>query len=138
MKQVLLGLALFLMSATLALAQRTVTGKVSDDQGEALIGATVTAPGTSAGAVTDVNGMFRIANVPEDATVLKVTYTGFLDQEIPLTGSSDYSITLVVNPASLQEVIVVGYGTQQKRAITGTIASIKGEDIASLPAQSFD
>ena len=69
MKQVLLGLALFLMSATLALAQRTVTGKVADDQGEPLVGATVTAPGTSAGTVTDVNGMFRM-QVSAEATVL--------------------------------------------------------------------
>jgi TonB-linked SusC/RagA family outer membrane protein len=138
MKQVLLGLALFLMSATLALAQRTVTGKVTDDQSEPLIGATVTAPGTAAGTVTDVNGMFRLANVPDDAAALKITYTGFLDLEVPLTAESDYAITMAVNPSSLQEVVVVGYGTQQKRAITGTISSIKGEDIASLPAQSFD
>lgn len=137
MKQVLLGLALFLMSATLALAQRTVTGKVADDQGEPLVGATVTAPGTSAGTVTDVNGMFRM-QVPADATVLKLSYTGFLDQEVALTAESDYMIVMAVNPATLQEVVVVGYGTQQKRAITGTIASVKGEEIAELPAQSFD
>ena len=138
MKQVLLGLALFFMSATLAMAQRTVTGKVTDDQGEPLIGATVTAPGTAAGTITDVNGMFRLADVPSDAAALKITYTGFLDQEVPLTAESDYNITMAVNPSSLQEVIVVGYGTQQKRAITGTISSIKGDEIASLPAQSFD
>lgn len=137
MKQVLLGLALFLMSATLAIAQRTVTGKVTDDQGEPLVGATVTAPGTSAGTITDVSGMFRL-QVPADAAALKITYTGFLDKEVTLTADSDYAISMEVNPASLQEVVVVGYGTQQKRAITGTVASIKGEEIASLPAQSFD
>jgi len=137
MKQVLLGLALFFMSATLVLAQRTVTGKVTDDQGEPLIGATVTSPGTSAGAITDASGMFRLS-LPENATVLKVTYTGFLDQEVAVTSASDYSIVMAVNPATLQEVVVVGYGTQQKRAITGNISSVKGEDIAQLPAQSFD
>lgn len=137
MKQVLLGLALILMSATLALAQRTVTGKVADDQGEPLVGATVTAPGTSAGTVTDVNGMFRM-QVTADATVLKLSYTGFLDQEVALTAESDYMVVMAVNPATLQEVVVVGYGTQQKRAITGTISSVKGEEIAELPAQSFD
>lgn len=137
MKQVLLGLALLFMSATLALAQRTVTGKVTDDLGEPLIGATVTAPGTSAGTITDVSGMFRLS-VPENTAALKISYTGFLDQEVQLTSDSDYSVTLAVNPSSLQEVVVVGYGTQQKRAITGTISSVKGEDIAELPAQSFD
>lgn len=139
MKQVLLGLALFLMSATLALSQRTLTGKVTDEQGEPLVGATVVAPGTSAGTITDVSGMYRLANVPDDATVIKITYTGFLDQEVPLVSTSnEYNVTMNVNPSSLQEVVVVGYGTQQKRAITGTISSIKGDEIASLPAQSFD
>jgi len=137
MKQVLLGLALLLMSATLAMAQRAVTGKVTDDQGEPLIGATVTSPGFSAGTITDPNGMFRFS-VPNEAVALKVTYTGFLDKEVALTAESDYTIQMTVNPATLQEVVVVGYGSQQKRAITGTISSIKGEDIASLPAQSFD
>jgi TonB-linked SusC/RagA family outer membrane protein len=137
MKQVLLGLALFFLSTSLALAQRNVTGKVTDDQGEPLIGASVTSPGFSSGAVTDVNGTFKLS-VPSSATLLKVSYTGYIAQEVPLTGESAYTISLVVNPETLQEVVVVGYGTQQKRAITGSISSIKGSDIAQLPAQSFD
>ncbi|MDO8366004.1 MAG: TonB-dependent receptor [Saprospiraceae bacterium] len=137
MKQVLLGLALFLMGSSLALAQRNVAGKVTDEQGEPLIGASVIAPGSSSGAVTDVDGTFKIS-VPSSATVLKVSYTGYLTKEVPLTTESSYNISLEVNPATLQEVVVVGYGTQQKRAITGSISSIKGSDIAQLPAQSFD
>ena len=137
MKQFLLGLALLLMGATQAMAQRTVTGKVMDDQGEPLIGATVTAPGTPSGASTDVSGMFRLT-LTEKSTVLKVSYTGYLTQEVPLTAATDYMVSMQVNPNTLQEVVVVGYGTQQKRAITGTISSVKGKDIAQLPAQSFD
>lgn len=137
MKQFLLGLALLLVSATQAFAQRTVTGKVTDDQGEALIGATVTSPGTPSGVTTDVSGMFRIS-LTDKSTVLKVTYTGYLTQEVPLTAATDYVVALQVNPNTLQEVVVVGYGTQQKRAITGSISSINGKDIAQLPAQSFD
>ncbi|MBL7808797.1 MAG: TonB-dependent receptor [Saprospiraceae bacterium] len=137
MKQFLLGLALLLLSASQVLSQRVVTGKVSDDQGEPLIGATITAPGTSSGTTTDVSGMFRFS-VSSGSTVLKVSYTGYLTQDVPLTSASDYTIVMQVNPNTLQEVVVVGYGTQQKRAITGSISSIKGDDIAQLPAQSFD
>jgi TonB-dependent starch-binding outer membrane protein SusC len=137
MKQFLLGLAVLLLSASQALSQRNVTGKVTDDKGEPLIGATVVAPGTASGAITDVAGMFRLS-ISEKSTTLKVAYTGYLDKVVTLTAENDYTIALDVNPSVLQEVVVVGYGTQQKRAITGSISSIDGEDIAQLPAQSFD
>ena len=137
MKNSLLGMALLCLSATLAFGQRAVSGKVTSDQGEALIGVTVTAPGTNAGAKTDVDGAFRLS-VPENASALRFSYTGFTTQEVPLSAANVYDVVLQVNDNALQEVVVVGYGTQQKRAITGTISSVKGEEIASLPAQSFD
>jgi len=137
MKQVLLGLALLLMSSTLALAQRNVTGRVTDDKGEPLVGASVISPGSSSGAATDADGRFKVS-VSNSAALLKVAYTGYLTSEVALTDASTYEIVLEVNPETMQEVVVVGYGTQQKRAITGSISSIKGNEIAELPAQSFD
>lgn len=137
MNRILLGLAMILFSASMAIGQRTVTGKVTDDAGEALIGVTVTAPGTRAGTQTDVNGMYSLS-VPANAVVLKFSYTGFDAQELTLGASNSYDIVLLSSSSTLQEVVVVGYGTQQKRAITGTISTVKGEDIAALPAQSFD
>jgi TonB-dependent starch-binding outer membrane protein SusC len=137
MKKILLGLALILCSASLALAQRAVSGQVTDEKGEGLVGATVTSPGTSAGTATDLNGNFRLS-LPANATVLKISYTGFATQEIPLTSANDYTVVLKTDDKALGEVVVVGFGTQQKRAVTGTISTIKGEDFASLPAQSFD
>jgi len=130
-------MALLCLCAGFALGQRTVSGKVTGDQGEGLIGVTVTAPGTNAGTQTDINGDFRL-NVSENAAALRFTYTGYMTQEVPLTASNVYDIALQVNINSLQEIVVVGYGTQQKRAITGNISSVKGEDIATLPGQSFD
>lgn len=137
MNRILLGLAMLLFSAGIALGQRTVTGKVTDDNGEALIGVTVTAPGTRAGTQTDANGAFTLS-IPQNAAALKFSYTGFEPKEVPLTATNVYEVVLTVNQNTLQEVVVVGYGTQQKRAITGSISTVKGEDIASLPAQSFD
>lgn len=137
MKKVLLGLALLLCSASLVIAQRTVSGKVTDDQGEPLIGATVTSPGTSSGTTTDVNGAFRL-QVPENASVLRFTYTGFLTKEVPLDASGVYDVVMEADNSTLREIVVVGYGTQQKRAITGNISTVKGDEIAELPAQSFD
>jgi TonB-dependent SusC/RagA subfamily outer membrane receptor len=137
MKQFLLGFALLLCSATVALAQRTISGKVTSDQGEALIGVTVTAPGTSAGTNTDVDGNYSI-NVSSSASVLRFTYTGHETQEIAIGASNTMDVTMMPNLNALQEIVVVGYGTQQKRAITGNISTVKGEDIAALPAQSFD
>lgn len=137
MKKVLLGLALVLMSATLALAQRTVTGKVTDENGEALVGATVNAPGTAAGAVTDINGVYRL-ELPAAATTLRFTYTGYTPQEMTIGASNVYSPQMTTDVSSLSEVIVVGYGTQQKRDITGNVSTVKGEDLGRLPAQSFD
>ncbi|MBK8921726.1 MAG: TonB-dependent receptor [Saprospirales bacterium] len=137
MKRILLGLALLFLSAGFAFGQRTVSGKVTSDQGEALIGVTVTAPGTRAGVQTDADGAFQLS-IPDNASVLKFAYTGFMTKEVPLTASNVYDVVLEVNLNTLQEVVVVGYGTQQKRAITGNISTVKGDDIAQLPAQSFD
>lgn len=137
MKKVLLGLALVLLSASLAFAQRIVTGKVTDEQGEPLIGVTVTSPGTNAGAVTDINGVYRL-ELPASATALKFAYTGFVAQDLTLTASNVYSPVMAPDVSSLQEVVVVGYGTQQKRDITGNVSTVKGEDLPGLPAQSFD
>ena len=137
MKKVLLGLALLFVCATITNAQRAIKGTVVDKSGEALIGASVSAPGTSAGTSTDATGTFRL-DLPAGATTLKVAYTGYEAQVVTLTASNVYDITLQQDEAVLGEVVVVGYGTQQKRSITGTISSVKGDDIASLPAQSFD
>ncbi|MEO0006127.1 MAG: hypothetical protein RJA20_323, partial [Bacteroidota bacterium] len=137
MKRILLGLAMLCISAGFALGQRVVTGKVTSDQGEALIGVTVTAPGTSGGTQTDVDGNYRLS-IPTTAATVKFVYTGYVDKEVTLSASNVYDVVLEVNVNALQEVVVVGYGTQQKRAITGTVSTIKGDDIAALPAQSFD
>lgn len=126
-----------LACAATAFAQRTITGKVVDQNNEPLIGASILVKGTSAGTATDVDGAFTL-NVPEGGAVLTISYTGYTQKEVALTATNVYDITLESEATILQDVVVVGYGTQQKRDITGNIATIKGDDISSLAVQSFD
>lgn len=137
MNRILLALTLWLCSVGMAIGQRAVSGKVTDENGEPLIGVTVTAPGTRAGTQTNADGMFTL-EVPVNATVLKFSYTGYEPQEVVLTAANVYNVMLSSSAKALTEVVVVGYGTQQKRAITGNVSTIRGQDIAALPAQSFD
>lgn len=118
-----------------ALAQSTVSGKVtSGEDDSALPGVTVFQKGSSTGAVTDLNGNFSI-QVPEDAT-LQFSFIGFKTQEVPVNGRQTINISLSPDIQSLSEVVVVGYGTQEKRNVTGAIASLDEKAIKEIPVSS--
>ncbi|WP_373549042.1 TonB-dependent receptor plug domain-containing protein [Haliscomenobacter sp.] len=137
MKKLSLVLMLLLGSLATLLAQRTITGKVVDQSSkEALIGASVFVKGTSAGTVTDVDGTYSVS-APANSTTLVISYTGYTSREIELGTSNVVDVELEAG-VNINEVVVVGYGTQQRRDITGTISSIKGSDLAASPVQSFD
>jgi len=110
---------------------------VSGSGQEPLAGANVLLKGTTTGTVTDLDGTFSL-EVSGNSSVLVISYTGYETREVVLTASNQYPGTLEESALGLEEVVVVGYGTQQKRDITGTVASIKREDISSLAVQSFD
>lgn len=106
---------------------KVVTGKVTDSKdGSPLIGASVAAKGSNIGAITDVNGGFRLS-VPASETTLVVTYIGYVRKEVAIT-SSTLAITLEPNNNSLNEVLVVGYGTVRKKDATGAVVKINSED----------
>jgi len=106
---------------------KTVTGKVTDSKdGSPLIGASVSAKGSTAGSITDVNGVYKIS-VPESATTLVVSYIGYVSAEFPISGST-VNITLVANSTSLNEVLVVGYGTVRKKDATGAVVKVSSGD----------
>lgn len=112
-------------------AQGTVSGQVTDEVGESLIGVTVRVQGTSTGTVTDIDGGFSLA-VPSDAT-LEFSYTGFESQAIPVNAQTRFDIILRTSSTLLDEVVVVGYGSVQKSDITGSVASVKAEEIQAFP-----
>ncbi len=124
-KGVTLMLAL-LFTTAFAFAQRTISGTVIDTDGEPLIGANLLVVGTSSGTVTDINGAFSML-IPADATALKVSYTGYADQEVDVTSGDAFDIILSEGSV-LDEVVVVGYGTQTREEVTSAVASLDSKD----------
>ena len=114
---------LMLWSSIFMYAQHlSITGKVTDKQGESIIGASVLVKGTSNGVITDLNGVFNMKDVPSDG-VLTVSYIGYKDVEVKINPSqTSYSITLEEDNQMLDEVVVVGFGTQKKVNLTGAVA----------------
>ena len=128
MKQKLLLLIAILFSGHILMAQkRTISGTVTDSStGESLPGASIYEKGTKNGMVTDVKGSFTITTLSSDAT-LAISFMGYLTQEIKLSEASDLTIALEPDLLKLDEVVVVGYGTQKKSVVTGAIARVDQE-----------
>ena len=137
MKRLSLVLSLLLFSAFSLMAQRTITGKVVDNNKEPLIGASILVKGTSTGTVSDLDGSFQM-EVPAGGTVLIVSYTGYRTSEVALTASNTYDITLESEAIALTDVVVVGYGTQSKKELTGSVSKVSSEQIARLPVTGLD
>ncbi|MEO9476572.1 MAG: TonB-dependent receptor [Cyclobacteriaceae bacterium] len=110
--------------------QVAVTGTVNGE-GETLPGVTVQIKGTSSGTVTDLDGNFQLNAGPND--VLIVSFLGFLTQEVTVGNKTNFIITLESDIKSLEEVVVIGYGTQKKKEVTGAVVNLSGEDIAKIP-----
>src|SRR5690606_27201800 len=112
-----------------------ISGVVTDEQGEPLVGVNVQVKGSSIGTATDIDGKFIIEDV-EDQAVLVVSYIGYQTQEINISGSISLSITLIADSQLLDEVVVVGYGTKRKRDITSAISVIDVENVGDVPASN--
>ncbi|MEN6589275.1 MAG: TonB-dependent receptor [Proteiniphilum sp.] len=102
--------------------EKTITGRVVDEKGEAIIGANIVEVGSTNGTITDVDGRFtfRVAN---DASI-QISYIGYLSQTINTTGRTDFNITLMEDMQSLEELVVVGYGIQTKANLTGAVSTV--------------
>lgn len=137
MKKLFLVFMILLTGAAALVAQREITGVVTDEKGEALIGASVLAKGTASGTISDLDGKFSL-QLPAGVEALLVSYTGYLTKEVAITTASVYNVILSTNAVLLSDVVVVGYGTQQKRDVTGSISQVKGEAIANLATPSFE
>nr|WKN37767.1 SusC/RagA family TonB-linked outer membrane protein [Tunicatimonas sp. TK19036] len=117
--------------------QISVSGKVTDQEnGDALPGVNVVEKGTSNGTVTDIDGNYSV-NVNENATLV-FSSIGYTTQEIPVNGRSTIDIAMPSDVQSLEEIVVIGYGTQEKKDVTGSIATVDQRDFEAQPVTRFD
>jgi hypothetical protein len=124
---VIAALLLFVQGAIAQGNPRKVSGKVSDEAGEPLIGANILLKGKTDGTVTDLDGMFSIEAAATD--ILIVSYTGYLNQEVSVGNQTQLNIQLVFDAQQLGEIVVIGYGASRKSDLTGAIASVRSDDI---------
>lgn len=127
----------FFSHAALFAQSRVVTGSVTDQNNAPLSGASVIVKGRTGGVTTDTRGAFRIS-VPEGTEVLVVSYVGAPSREISLDGKTNIAISLTVKDTKLSEVVVIGYGTQQRGDVNGAISSISAKDIVDVPQPNID
>ena len=115
-----------------------LSGRVLDSEtGDPLVGVTVVVPGTSIGTTTDMEGRFTLT-VPEGTETIQFSYVGYVSQEVEISDQTEFDITLEPDQAMLDDVVVVGYGTQQRTQVTGSVTSIRAEMIENSPSASFE
>lgn len=134
----IITIVLLLMAGTIFAQERTVKGKVTDlSNGQSIPGANVLVKGSSSGVISDIDGDFSI-NIPEDGAILVCSFIGYKTQEVAVGNRNEITILLETDLTSLDEVVVVGYGTQEKRHLTGSVGSIEmDETLASRPVGDF-
>lgn len=130
---------LLLLVSVVAFSQnRTITGKVTDSKdGTPMSGATITGKGTRIGVQSKSDGTYSIS-VPSTVSTLVVSSVGFATFEIPVSGKTSADVSLIATNTALNEVVVIGYGTQRRRDVTGAIAKVSGEKLNTIVAPSFE
>lgn len=130
-KYLYLFLAAMLFS-TVAFGQQVITGRVTDDKGETLPGLSVKLKNTNIGSVTDANGNYSV-QAPDLNGLLVFAYLGYTTQEVAVSGRTKIDVTLVAETTSLNEVVVVGYGTQKKVNLTGSVSNVSAKELTMRP-----
>ena len=116
---------------------KPITGTVVDENSEPMPGVNILVKNTTTGTVTDIDGKYRL-NAPDEATILVFSSIGYTTEEVNIGGQSIINLEMLPNIQALSEVVVVGYGTQQKQDITGAISSVSSSEIQKVPVTSFD
>jgi TonB-dependent starch-binding outer membrane protein SusC len=136
MRKTITFLIIFLLSGAMAFAQNAIKGTVTDKTGAALPGVTVKVKGTQNGTQTDANGHYSI-NAASDATLV-ISYIGYVTQEVPVSGRSTINIVITDSATGLNEVVVIGYGTQKKATVTGALSSVGADDLKDQQVTRVD
>ena len=112
-------------------SDRVITGYIADVNDVPIVGANIIEVGTTNGTITDLEGRFSL-NVRSNDAIIRITYIGYLEQDINTAGRNTFNIVLVEDTRALEEVVVVGYGTQKKATLTGSVSSVKNEELISV------
>ena len=134
MRFIMILLVCHLSNATWAQVQSNVKGLVTDSSGEPLIGVSILVKSTNNGTVSDLDGKFTVTAKTGD--ILHISYVGYISQEIKAEENKQLRIIMEEDTKKLEEVVIVGYGTQKKVNLTGSVSSISAEDLASKPVMS--
>jgi TonB-dependent SusC/RagA subfamily outer membrane receptor len=116
--------------------QNAVSGKVTDVSGQPLPGVTVLVKGTTTGTVTNADGNYTISNIPENAT-LQFSFVGMKTQEIIVGNQTSINVSMIEDAIGLEEVVAIGYGTQKKANLTGSVATVSSKDITVAPVKNI-
>ena len=126
----------FFTNVTLALSQQLVTGTIVDKSGETMIGVSVLIKGSTVGTISDTNGKFSI-KVSGANDILQFSYVGYINQSVTVANQKVLKVVMTEKSKDLEEIIVVGYGTQKKSDVTGSVVSVKADDMNSVPTSSI-
>jgi TonB-linked SusC/RagA family outer membrane protein len=132
LNRMLAGILFLFLFQTARAQNKIITGTVTDDKGAPLAGATIAVRGSAKGVNTDAAGKFTLS-VPVSASVLLISYVGYEPQEVSLRNGTELRVGLRPARSDLDEVVVVGYGTQKRKDVTGSVASVKGAAVKDLP-----
>jgi TonB-linked SusC/RagA family outer membrane protein len=116
---------------------KSISGLVVDENSEPVIGASISLPGLSIGTTTDMDGKFSLRNISESQTTIRISYLGYKPQTVSIVGKATVSVQLEPDDKVLDEVVVVGYGSQRIKDLTGAATAVKLEDIEQLPGASI-
>jgi TonB-linked SusC/RagA family outer membrane protein len=119
-------------SSSEILQQKTVSGKVTDSSGLPLPGVSIVIKGTTNGVITDAEGKYNLSNLPDDATLI-FSFVGMKTQDVPVSGKTSINITMSDETLGIDEVVVVGYGTQKKANLTGAVSTVNAKELESRP-----
>lgn len=136
MRQTILTLLCLCMCTIMLQAQNTISGTLTDTDGTALIGANVVVQNTTIGTISDINGNYSLQASPGD--VLVVSYTGYNTQEITIGNESVVDLVMSFDAVGLEDIVVIGYAPQRRKDLTGSVASVKTEDIADVQLPSLE
>lgn len=136
-KHFLLALALFILCQTAFAQQRTISGVVTDENNEPLVGVAVLLQGNvSVGTITELDGRYSIS-VPASGAVLEFSSLGYTSRTVPVGQSNVINVTLAIDNMQLEETVVVGYGVHKKETLTGSIVTVKGDELTKSPSPNL-